>query len=122
MRLALLRATSVILKIIELANCTRSQAVIDEGFGFLSPSCSSQQNVAPVSYRLGVNYGKLGSKEQDSSWQRHSSKIHPLDDPQCGIFGSNVLSSYPCASRGDKIYIILSMEGKFCHADPHFPP
>lgn len=34
MRLALLRATSVILKIIELANCIRSQAVIDEGFGF----------------------------------------------------------------------------------------
>lgn len=73
MSLALLCATSVILKIIELANCTRSQAVIDEGFGFLSPSCSSEQNVAPVSYRLEVNYRKLGSKEQDSAWQRHSS-------------------------------------------------
>lgn len=118
MRLALLCATSVILKIIELANCTRSQAVIDEGFGFLSPSCSSQQNVAPVSYRLEVNYRKLGSKEQDSSWQRHSSKINPLGDPQCGIFGRNVLSSSPCGSC-DKIYIILLAEGQFCHGDPH---
>lgn len=66
--------------------------MIDEGFGFLSPSCS-EQNVAPVSYRLEVNYGKLGSKEQDSSWQGHPSEIGPFGDPQCGSFGSNVLSS-----------------------------
>lgn len=87
--------------------------------GFLSPSCSSQQNVAPVSYRLEVNDRKFGSKEQDSSWQRHSSKINPLGDPQCGIFGSNVLSSSPCASCGNEIYIILLVEGQFCHGDPH---
>lgn len=103
----MLHATSVILKIIELANCTRSQAVIDEGFGFfVSFMFFPAKCVAPVSYRLEVNDRKFGSKEQDSSWQRHSSKINPLSDPQCGIFGSNVLSSSPCASCGYKIYII----------------
>lgn len=71
--------------------------------------------------QAGSELGKV-SKEQDSSWQRHSSKVGPLGDPQCSIFGSNILSSYPCASYADIIYIILLMGGNFAmeiHISPH---
>lgn len=75
MCLALLCATSVILKIIELANCTRSQAVIDEGFGFLSPPCTCSQNVAPLSYRL------ISRQRIQESWGGRS-RIVPVTVPE----------------------------------------
>lgn len=75
MRLALLCATSVILKIIELANCTRSQAVIDEGLGFLSRLRTCSQNVAPLSYRL------IGQQQIQESWGERS-RIVPVTIPE----------------------------------------
>lgn len=124
----MLCATSVILKIIELANCTRSWAVIDEGFGFLSPPCSCLQNVAPVSYRQQIQESQgerstiqAAALPEQGAAGAPTSKIWPFSGLWCCVFGSNILGSYSCAPHSDKTiflidgYATLSLRSTFSH-------